>query len=56
MGKKEAEIFQDQIAFLVKREKYTLSDFYDGLKEGIDKAGISTSGVRMSCVCAAIVF
>ena len=32
MGKKQDEIFQDQIAFLVKREKYNLSDFHDGLR------------------------
>ena len=31
-------LVQDQIAFLVKREKYTLSDFQEGLKAGIDKA------------------
>ena len=31
-------IAQDQIAFLVKREKYTLADFQEGLKQGIDKA------------------
>ena len=32
MGQKKEEIFQDQIAFLVKKEKYTLNDFYEGFK------------------------
>jgi hypothetical protein len=32
MGKKQTEIFQEQVAFLVKREKYNLCDFYDGLR------------------------
>ena len=32
MGQKKEEIFQDQIAFLVKKEKYTLNDFYEFLK------------------------
>jgi len=32
MGKQQDQVFQDQIAFLVKREKYTLQDFHDGLK------------------------
>ena len=32
MGKQQEQIFQDQIAFLVKREKYTLNEFYEGLK------------------------
>ena len=32
MGKKQTEIFQEQVAFLVKREKYNLCDFHDGLR------------------------
>jgi hypothetical protein len=32
MGQKKDELFQDQIAFLVKKEKYTLNDFYEFLK------------------------
>ena len=32
MGQKRDELFQDQIAFLVKKEKYTLNDFYEFLK------------------------
>lgn len=32
MGQQQDQIFQDQIAFLVKLEKYTLQNFYEGLK------------------------
>ena len=51
MNKKQTEVFQDQIAFLVKRERYTLNDFYEGLRYVFLQA-VSTRDALSLYTCA----